>query len=87
MVGDFDAVQIRQTLQSLMGNWNSQANYHRPPRPFHKAAPGTFHIAAPAYDHGQYLALLTLPVRDDSSSAIALMIFNHYWAACRSQRA
>ena len=76
MVGDFDAEEVRQNLERLLGSWKSEAEPVRLPRPFQVPQPGTFAVSAAGKAHGQYLGLLRLPVRDDAKDVIPLMLAN-----------
>lgn len=76
IIGDFDPRLARQTLERTLGNWTSRAAYQRPPRPFHAPQPGVFHVSVPDKAHGQYLALLRLPLKDDSREALAITVAN-----------
>ncbi|MCY1268883.1 coenzyme PQQ biosynthesis protein PqqF [compost metagenome] len=75
--GDFDPQQVREQLQTLFGEWNSQAGHVRPSQPYQDIRAVRIHGRANAEQTGFYVGQLHYQANSRKDDAAALYIAEH----------
>ena len=77
VIGDFDAEVIQQALLDFSKDWKSEIPFERIPRVHVANAKGSLEsISTPDKANAAYVAMMTLPVRDDHPDYPAIAIGN-----------
>ena len=76
LVGDLDPAQAQTQLSALFGNWKSASPYARLTRNAYAFAPSSKTLQAPDKPNAMFMAVLSIPLRDDDADYVALALGN-----------
>ncbi|MBV1774952.1 insulinase family protein [Burkholderiaceae bacterium DAT-1] len=74
--GDFDAQSVRDDLKAAFGDWKAKSKFTRVADPFVATKAKELKYETPDKANANFLAALTIPLRDDSPETPALQIAN-----------
>ena len=77
IVGDFDDQTIIETIRQTLGNWPSQAGYHRIADSYDNIDAANLTVDTPDRENGLYLARINLDMDDSDPQYPALLIANY----------
>jgi zinc protease len=80
ITGEFDANEMKQTLEQKLADWKIGQNYTRLDSKFVPFKATQKHVLAEQREFGSYMGLLTMPVGIDHEDAVALQVFRHIFA-------
>ena len=76
-VGDFDSVELTQTVAAIFGDWKSPQPFIRVPRELKAVAPASITLETPDKANAFFLAGLTMPLQDADPDYPALVLGNY----------
>jgi zinc protease len=76
LVGDFDLAPTQTLMTALLGDWNSKQKYARVAKAYRETRSVTLSFETPDKANAFYIAVLSLPVKDDAPDAQPLALAN-----------
>jgi zinc protease len=77
IVGDFDALAVKQRLNKMFDNWSAIKSYTRVPNPYREVTPKNIEIKTPDKKMAMFMSAEPIRMKDDNPDYPALLMGNY----------